>query len=418
MPNRLYFAIACVILFGSLGIRIGTAIWWQGRLDAADQRFAMGDSDSYWYLATQIADGKPYQYLSPDAAVFRTPGYPWILSWFTPTSILAARILGCCFGALAVLICIWISATLFDRSTSLIAGTLAAIYPGAITTSVLLLSEAPFMPLMMLILWLLWLANNRPEQAVRWNIMAGVLSGIAILIRPSWLLFMPFYFFVRLIMYPHRIRTIRMAVVAGASIAVVMLPWWIRNYQATGHFILTTLQVGPSLYDGFGPQATGGSDSGMEFSAEFANQLREDVKGSNLPSGEFEYELNRRLASTAMENALANPGRTVALALKKVYRTWWPLPSVADMPGGLATRLAFAIGMLGIVIPAIVHMIRSKPQELFPYIMPAIYFTLLHAVFVGSIRYRQPAVLALVIVAAPEIKAWGRRLFLKQSFES
>ena len=55
------------------------AYWWQARLPAGAQ-FEFGDSDAYWTLARQLAHGEPYQYGSPDARIFRTPGYPLLLA--------------------------------------------------------------------------------------------------------------------------------------------------------------------------------------------------------------------------------------------------------------------------------------------------------------------------------------------------
>ena len=41
--------------------------------------------------------------------------------------------------------------------------------------------------------------------------------------------------------------------------------------------------------------------------------------------------------------------------------------------------------------------------------LPAVYFTLLHVVFVGSIRYREPAMLAPAVLAAGVLAGYARQ---------
>lgn len=429
MSDRRFWISILLVLTAALGLRIGVAAWWQERLDREERVFGMGDSEGYWVLAGQIARGLPYQYGSPDAAVFRAPGYPLLLSLvFGPDDpqqglwsrgLGAARLLGCGLGTLAVGLVIGIAAWLDDRRTAILAGLLAAIYPGAVTMSVLVLSEAPFVPLMLIVLWALAAllragqsASPRSGTQVMLAAVAGCVSGIAVLTRPSWLLFLPFYFVLRLALAEKRGRELGLAIVAGAAMALTMTPWWVRNYRVTGEFVPTTLQVGASLYDGLHAGATGASDTGMEFSSEFAAELRREDAAADPPPGNFEYRLNQRLAAAAVVWARENPGGVLRLAGAKIARTWWPWPAAAELPGGASVRWSFALGALGIALPAAIYAIRRRfwRSPLFPLVVPVLYFTLLHAVFVGSIRYRQPALVALVVLAAPQYMHWWRRI--------
>ena len=90
-------------------------------------------------------------------------------------------------------------------------------------------------------------------------LLTGVIAAAATLVRPSWLLFLPFAIVCGMVRGP-RGRQVFLGALMLAGFIVVMLPWWVRNYRVTRHFVPTTLQVGASLYDGLNPHATGASD--------------------------------------------------------------------------------------------------------------------------------------------------------------
>lgn len=140
------------ILAVALCARLAAGVWWQARL--GDRPFFFGDSAGYWELARTIAAGEPYQYLSPDARVFRTPGYPLVLSsvfviYGQQPPILAARVLSALLGTVAVGAAGWWTTRLFDVRAGRIAGWITALYPGSVALGVFVLSEALFCPLML-----------------------------------------------------------------------------------------------------------------------------------------------------------------------------------------------------------------------------------------------------------------------------
>ena len=405
------------ILLLAFALRLGVAVWWQSRVG---ERFAFGDSLSYWSLAESISQGEPYVYGTYDAKIFRAPGYPLLMAplfwlWGGEPPLMAARLIGVACGTLGVWGVWWLARRLFGARAGNVAAFVAAIYPGAVAMSALVLSESVFCPLVVLqlALWVAAWQETRQGRAVGLAVLAGAVAGVATLVRPEWLLFTPFALVVGLLLCRDRYRQIRLGAVAVLALLVVMTPWWVRNAAASGRFVPTTLQVGVSLYDGLNPQANGASD--MEFVEPFVAELRsddltrEDKEGQMGQRGDlFEYRLDRLARARAVDWAAANPGRTLYLADAKFLRMWnvWPNePSLSSWPIRMGIALVYVPVMLLGIFGAVKTFRRGWPYVL--CWIPAVYLTLLHVVFVSSIRYRQPAMFGLIVLAAGILEIWG-----------
>ncbi len=416
-----------LLLLLAFVLRVGAAVYWHRSALPENGFLRLGDSDGYWVLASHIAQGEPYQYGSENASVFRAPMMPLLLSPMTliedrSTAIFCARIVGALLGTLSVYLVSLLAFRLAGRQAALAAALLASLYPSAIGVSIIILSEMLFVPLMLtfLLLWSDTLQAIPLKQRVRLALLTGIVGGLAILTRPSWLLFTPMVAVLGLGLTRRRLIYVQTILWMGLGISIAMMPWWVRNYNVTGKFVLTTLQVGPSLYDSFHPGASGRSDEGMNFMRRIeAEQTEADQASAQVGEGKsqalegtldgtFEWRINRRAQQQAIDWCLENPLEIPRLAFAKLKKTWSVWPDGGDV-GSPLIRAAVSLSMLAVMLLAFFgswKLFRTQTLMLAICWSPCLYFTLLHMVFVGSVRYREPAVIVLLAVAGCSLARW------------
>jgi 4-amino-4-deoxy-L-arabinose transferase-like glycosyltransferase len=415
-------ALLLIVLL-ALSLRIAGATYWHRTAIESESGFRFGDSDTYWFHANRIANGQSYQYLSEESKIFRAPLYPVFLAPFALvasedpprafwSAVLAARYAGALLGTLGVVVVYAFAARLGGRRAGLAASLGAACYPGAIGMSIFILSEAVFCPLMMLSLSCSFLGLEEKRGRFskgQWTVLAGIATGLACLARPSWGLWAGLwwvYLFTATKSWTS-IRTFLLTagrgLLFGLGIVLAMAPWWIRNYKITGKFVPSTLQVGASLYDGWHAGASGSSDEGMGFVEQYVQEQKKtdaEMLANGLPlESTFEWRLDKRIRNAAIQWAKENPSDACQLGLVKFVKTWRPLP-VAKELGSAAIRYAEGLSYSVIVVFGFwgCWVLRQR-RGAWLFAMPCVYFGVLHMLFIGSIRYRQPAILVLCVLA-------------------
>ena len=369
------------------------------------------DTTIYWELASKLRRGEPFEltfYGALPHFALRTPGYPLFLAAcqvvFGPR-LLAVRLVQSALGAW----CVCLTAGLTRRALAarveppgtiwalpLIAAALAALDPYIVANSALVLSEALFLPLMMLAQWALsavWepsgncSLNRRASFGL--SVLAGAATGAAILARPSWALYPPLVLTAWVVLTPRGSRrpALGKALVVALALSAVMAPWWARNASIYGKFVPTALWMGASLYDGLSPTATGASDMRFLAEPEFW-PLDEEAQDSTL-------------RGRALSFARSHPGRVLELAALKAARFWSPWPNAEGFRSPL-----LAVASMAVVLPQYALLalgawhLRRDARALTLLGLPLAYTFLLHLVFVSSMRYRIPVLVPALGMAA------------------
>ena len=409
-----------IVLALALALRLGAAVSVQHLLDHKLHRLCLipGDAEGYWELGRKLAAGESYAIYEPPRSVLRTPGFPLVLAAGMTVfgeNYLALRCLLAGIGTLACGLVYWLGGVLQEREAALPAAAFAAASPAQVGMSVLFLSDTCFaVALLASVLSLARLVsqsgssvpNVEPKPRKLQALAAGVLSGTACLFRPSWLLFPPLFLFAWILRSRGTARVLAESGLVLVGLGLALGPWTYRNYQVTGHFIPTSLWLGPSLYDGLNPGATGESD--MRF-----------IEQDGLYARMSEYEVDQHYRQAAWDFTREHPGRVVQLAVVKFWRFWkpWPTAPQLNQPAFQAIVAAYTVVIMlcacvGFVAPLGAGSGVSRFWRNLVSAGPILYFAALHAVFVGSLRYRLPAEYALLVLSGIGAQ-WLRKRWAK-----
>ena len=171
-------------------------------------------------------------------------------------------------------------------------------------------------------------------------------------------------------------------------------PWWIRNYSIFNSFIPFTTSSGMNFYLGNNPyNKDGGCDWSKDVSLDIVNPIFK-IKD--------ELERNAVFKQKAIIFIQENPQRFLELAWLKFKRFYNIVPNADTFNQGYYKYISiFSYGLI-LLLAIISIFIHTKFwQKLSAIYILVIYFTLIHVIFIASLRYRLPIETFFILLASP-----------------
>lgn len=387
------------------GLRAGWVCFRCGGEDSPGHEYP--DEEAYWDVARSLAAGEGLVDEFGYRATYM-PGYPAFLALFADradvslhTRLYWARLIQAVLGALVapgvyLLAVRWLSlaGSESERAVSgatvpVLAGLAAAFDPFLVFFSGLLLTETLF-TVALVLAWacVLPLCQRNRRAGAGWVIGVALMLWLCLMLRPSSVILVP----LACVAIVLARRLDRQGLVAGVVVLILVAaglsPWAARNRRVIGEWRWLTTRGGISLYDGFQPGATGASDLAH-------TKTMPQVRGLS------EVEWDRFFRNQAWSAIRQDPGRAIRLAWAKFRRTWSPWPNVENYRGSAAGLVGAAWTISILVLAVLGWWAQRRALAAWAVLLlPVAAFTLLHMVYVGSVRYRLPVMPLVVVLAA------------------
>jgi 4-amino-4-deoxy-L-arabinose transferase-like glycosyltransferase len=366
---------------------------------------ALDDQFYFSALPKLIADGHgfvaPFKYVFRDAVAATAEHPPFhsvVLAGLAEvglTSADAQRLAGAAFGGGTVATLGLLGRRLAGWRAGLLAAAIAAVHPTLVAADGALMTESLYGLLVALMLLAAYRLLDEPTPGRA--LALGAVGGLAALTRGEALLLLP------LLLVPllRRPAGLRPAAAAALAFVLVLTPWTIRNWIVFDQPVLVATNSGTAI---------AGANCGETYSGDRLGGWWPDCIRSH-PGNEAEH--HSEALRDGVRYAGDHAGRLPVVLAARLGRVW----SVYDpfqIPEGRSPRVQKAgVILFYLLVPlAVWGWLALRRREIPAWILlaPLVVVSVTALLTYGNVRFREPAELSVVVLAAVGIDAlWRRR---------
>lgn len=411
-----------VLMLVLFALAIAPRAAWAAYNDRAPK--GLNDPSLYAIFGDTIADAGGYVRPTGEKFAYYPVGFPAMLGALKKggdtfgwgRSIFSIKMMNGVFGAITVLLVYLLARRLLDRRAAFVAGALLAFFPSQVYYTGTVLSEPMFtMFVVAAMLVLLWDPWDREGMGWVRLFAVGALLSVATMTRAITLAFPLVLLAFWLFYLRSKKRAVMQTLVVVAGVAVLTVPWSVRNTIAFGQLTGTSTNLGDDFCIGNFEGATG--------AFLLRGKCFEGEQG--LSAQEVELKRNREGVRIGLSDIVHHPVRMPALIAKKAY---WLLYNDDDglfaaesygndhfIPTLRRGVLSFAANAVyyatgAIAIAGAAAFALSRDIRRLVLLATVLYILAIPLVFFGDPRFHFPAIpLVCIIAAATVIALWDRR---------
>ncbi|MGL4991984.1 MAG: ArnT family glycosyltransferase [Sarcina sp.] len=361
----------------------------------------LNNDDVRYFNTAQLLIEKHTLYYYGVKTCFIMPLFPLFLSGIMSifgtgdSTLTAIRIIQAIMQGVSLYFIYLIGREIFNKKVAIIAAFLFALYlPEAVAPN-LILTEVLFQFLFIIMFYFAIVAIK--ENKLTYYIITSIFWALTCLTRPNAAIF-PLFIIIFWIVYKYSWKDmIKYILTAFVIFSIIFAPWWIRNYNLKGHFVLfTDSSANPKL---LGSLIFNNPPS-------FANEIPTKYGMIKFQKGVYmansqQNELANYIIKTGFKThplryaAWYTLGKTVTLYYKPYY--WKPIMGINMGIMMFVQAVYMILAIIGIVISLLK---KNRNKTYFMLLTLFIMCTVVYWPFVTFSRYGFPNMFMLILFAA------------------